>query len=313
MGSAQYGRTHRHAPYLEHPTIPNEVYIAIRQKRRGVFVFLPHYHNEIEIICSAPGARGTVGVGETVHALEANEVFVVRPGIVHSFAVDITTPGSLIAVLVKPAFVKTVLGCFAGVSAHETEQMIVRLPDAGRTDATRLYRMVCGLSYFFQERTGRGNGSVVDAVRDAKILCDLFLALGERRNEAPPQAEPPQLLRRIIDTVEQGYSDKLTLEEIARRSAISTSRMCHYFRERTGMTVHDYLNQYRVRRAQALLRETPRSAAQIAMDCGFADPSYFVKVFSKYSGLSPKRWRGSARDFPEKAPRGDTDRAAAFE
>ena len=52
-----------------------------------------------------------------------------------------------------------------------------------------------------------------------------------------------------------------------------------------------YLNQHRIQRAQALLAKTDRSIADISLDTGFCDQSYFGAVFRRLAGITPAAYR----------------------
>jgi AraC family transcriptional regulator len=57
------------------------------------------------------------------------------------------------------------------------------------------------------------------------------------------------------------------------------------------MTPHAYLIQQRVERSKQLLRLKEYSMLDIAIECGFANPSHFAKWFRRYKGISPKQFR----------------------
>jgi AraC-like DNA-binding protein len=53
----------------------------------------------------------------------------------------------------------------------------------------------------------------------------------------------------------------------------------------------DYLSYYRVERACHLLAATSVTVTETAYRCGFNDSSYFVKIFKKYKGTTPRQYR----------------------
>lgn len=61
---------------------------------------------------------------------------------------------------------------------------------------------------------------------------------------------------------------------------------------REGMTLGQMITAARLRRAEAALRDHPAMpVADIAFACGFADPSYFARCFTRAYGLAPSRFR----------------------
>ena len=62
-----------------------------------------------------------------------------------------------------------------------------------------------------------------------------------------------------------------------------------------GVTPHQYLLRSRLRRAARQLVEDDRSITEVALDCGFADLSNFVRSFRRAAGASPRAFRRAAR------------------
>ena len=62
----------------------------------------------------------------------------------------------------------------------------------------------------------------------------------------------------------------------------------------------DYLNYYRIETACLRLSSTEESITDIAYGCGFNDLSYFIKIFKKYKGVSPRKYRTETKVKPER-------------
>ena len=53
----------------------------------------------------------------------------------------------------------------------------------------------------------------------------------------------------------------------------------------------DIINEYRIKRARELLLTTNKSIFEIALDCGFSDAGYFIKIFKSFEKLTPAEFR----------------------
>jgi len=62
----------------------------------------------------------------------------------------------------------------------------------------------------------------------------------------------------------------------------------------TGLTPHQYLMKARVKRGQELLAQSTVPIAQVAVLCGFSDPSHFAALFKRTMGLTPSAYRRQA-------------------
>jgi AraC-like DNA-binding protein len=89
--------------------------------------------------------------------------------------------------------------------------------------------------------------------------------------------------------------ERTDLRILARVAGVSRAYAGTLFHRQTGMTVQNYANALRVRKAQSLMSESSESLSEIAKQCGFDDVFYFSKVFKKHSGHSPSEYRRSGQ------------------
>jgi AraC-like DNA-binding protein len=87
--------------------------------------------------------------------------------------------------------------------------------------------------------------------------------------------------------IDANYKRNLSLKQIADHAFLSPSHLQHLFKSETGRSVMQYLNEARMDRAKALLKEARLNISQIAFEIGFNDASYFSKAFKKFYGVAP--------------------------
>jgi AraC family transcriptional regulator len=100
-------------------------------------------------------------------------------------------------------------------------------------------------------------------------------------------------LQKATDYINQHLSETITQSDIAIYLGISQCHFGRLFKQSMEMTVHAYLIQQRVKKAQRLLQETELSILVIAEQCGFANPSHLAKNFRKHTGMTPRQFRKS--------------------
>ncbi len=86
-----------------------------------------------------------------------------------------------------------------------------------------------------------------------------------------------------------------SLEQIAKRFYISKSYLTRIFREITGLTVREYVNAGRIRKAKHYLKNSKRSITEIADLTGFESITYFERIFKRYVNVSPLKYRNGER------------------
>jgi transcriptional regulator GlxA family with amidase domain len=102
-------------------------------------------------------------------------------------------------------------------------------------------------------------------------------------------------LDRLLHWIEKNLRAELSLEDVARRAAMSTRTLSRRFREQTGTTPAQYVLARRVRRAQHFLETTAHSIDRIAGEVGFGSTATFRDRFHRLVGTSPQSYRRAFR------------------
>jgi AraC-like DNA-binding protein/mannose-6-phosphate isomerase-like protein (cupin superfamily) len=83
----------------------------------------------------------------------------------------------------------------------------------------------------------------------------------------------------------------MPLQEVADTANMSKEAFCRFFKQRTGKTFTEFLNELRIHKSCHLLQETDLSISQIAYQTGFQNLSYFNRAFKKFILTTPKSFR----------------------
>lgn len=110
----------------------------------------------------------------------------------------------------------------------------------------------------------------------------------------PPEIDGPSL-QPLLVWLEENCSRDLGLDDIAARAGVSSRTLSRRFREQIGTSPVQWLNQIRLRRAQALLEETALPVEHIARQVGFSSPTTFRERFRQGVGVSPQAHRRAFR------------------
>jgi AraC-like DNA-binding protein len=102
---------------------------------------------------------------------------------------------------------------------------------------------------------------------------------------------PPRALRRVREFIEAHLERTISIQALATTAGLSMYHFARAFKQSEGMTPHDYLVQYRVRRACDLLAATDLPLSEIALAAGFADQSHCARWFRKHVGVTPRSYR----------------------
>lgn len=105
----------------------------------------------------------------------------------------------------------------------------------------------------------------------------------------------PDLIPQVLRYIKEYYRLNLSLESISEQFNYSPRHLSMRFKEQTGSSPIEYLIQFRLRHAEELLRSTDVSLRDIAEEVGYPDVYYFSRLFRKYTGQSPIRYRKAIR------------------
>ena len=126
-------------------------------------------------------------------------------------------------------------------------------------------------------------------------LTTAFLAaiVSEIRNPSPlteKMGSPLVVEAERIVRVEISRPD-LSVQAVSDRIGCSPDHLTRLFRTQHGMSLGVWIAKERVQLACDLLVHPDHNIAEVGWTCGFASPSYFIRVFKAYTGTTPKAWR----------------------
>ena len=109
-----------------------------------------------------------------------------------------------------------------------------------------------------------------------------------------PSEVPNHLISLSIDYIKANYNKQIGLSEISEYTRTSENHLSTLFREVTGINFLQYLNGYRINKAIELLKNTNLNISEVAESCGFPTPSYFTKIFKRFTSFTPSQFRDEA-------------------
>ncbi|OCT13006.1 AraC family transcriptional regulator [Paenibacillus pectinilyticus] len=133
----------------------------------------------------------------------------------------------------------------------------------------------------FQQETLRDLRGLVES-----HLLEVCERIGEKRNGKSKNVI--ERTRAIIDT---RFAENLQVGDIATEVFLSTTYLCLLFKQETGETINEYMTKARVNQAKMLLKDPANKFYDVCYAVGYSDPSYFSKIFKKYTGYTPSSYR----------------------
>lgn len=98
-------------------------------------------------------------------------------------------------------------------------------------------------------------------------------------------------LNKVLNYTFSKASENITIEEVAKEASLSRSQFSRYFKERTGKTYINFLNDLRIENACTQLMDSKNTIEQICYDVGFQNISNFNRQFRKNKKMTPREYR----------------------
>ncbi len=128
--------------------------------------------------------------------------------------------------------------------------------------------------------------------REFYSLWALFCENLERKERSEAESSSHLLiLKEMLTFIQQNYSERTELSDIARSGNVSKSTCLTIFKKYLNDTPTNHLINYRLKKAAVLLAETNMPVSEIALAVGFQSISYFTEVFGRNYGQTPRKYR----------------------
>jgi len=151
-----------------------------------------------------------------------------------------------------------------------------------------------------EELLGANFASIAELSRiddDAQLAAWLHVML-ERIMDAirrHHQQAHPAMLTLALQYMAQHCGTNISRQDVARQAGLSPAHFSRFFKRRMGRGFTEVLNQMRVERAADLIANSDKDLKLITQETGFADQSYFTKIFRRLQNMTPAQYRRQHR------------------
>ena len=164
------------------------------------------------------------------------------------------------------------LSAFAGLLVQEKNALLLSVEDIDTEDDI--------------ESRIREAVSIEEVMGLFERMLDAFAVHLEQENQYS------RLVRDTITYIEQHCQEaELSVTDIAANMNFSAAHLNVLFRKETGVTIKQYISDYRLNLSKKLLLNPHIRIVEIAEKCGYSNGNYFAKVFRNTEGMTPVEYR----------------------
>lgn len=255
-----------------------------------------HWHNEFEFIRVVSGTL-SLGLDGEEHLLTGGDIVTVDCGMLHR-----AVPKDCVYECVVCD-----LGMMSKRSVGDALSEYISPIVNRRVTASHIYRsndffIYGSLSALFEAMKAPDG---VARLRIMSLLFEIFHSLyfGGFVKEKPENKTADrhnEMLLNVTEWIEDNLQSPISLSRLAAEAGLSEKYFCRVFKVFTGHTPTDYINMLRIDRACNLLSFEQMTVTEAALSCGFSDMSYFSKLFLRYKGTTPSKWKLETSDKKRK-------------
>lgn len=114
-------------------------------------------------------------------------------------------------------------------------------------------------------------------------------------NQLSPQKilseKKPIWVKQINELLHESCNEKLNLAELAQTINIHPTHLSRDFHKYFHCNLGDYVRKLKINKSLSIITSNEKSLTEIALECGFADQSHFIRCFKESMGLTPLKYR----------------------
>ncbi|MBI4979322.1 MAG: helix-turn-helix transcriptional regulator [Spirochaetes bacterium] len=261
-----------------------------------------HDHDFLEIVFVLSG-RGWHKTLTRKRRIRTGDVYFIQRGAPHSYSIEreisivnMITNAEFIRGIFAPAeYTECVQNTFlAGLIEREDRDVTtVSMPPAQALYVRRIVENIV----MEMKRKAHGFETATRSAFGSFLIHVIRAAEGARHARITPRdVSRDEHIKKIMDYLSEHYALSPELNDIAATVSLNPSYLSRFFRQETGYTVFEYVNELRIQKACEHLRNSDKPILDIALDVGYNSISFFNRIFKRSVGMTPKHYRVRSRN-----------------
>lgn len=279
-GSATAGTEEQKRGYL----LGDFAFFHLKDMKNTPFEY--HYHDFNKIIILISGDVTYIIEGKSYRLKPLDVLFVSRSEI-HRPIINPTSIYERIVIWINSSFLEAhsikfdLFTCFRHTATH--------ISNLTRLEHSALQEMQLILSRL--ELSLRNEDFGYDVLHNSLIIQLIILLTREQLKSSDSNTQDfsaDETIQKILDHINANIKDDLSIDKLASKFYINRYHLMHKFKQQTGCTLHSYVSQKRLIKADELIKSGVPSCRACEM-CGYNDYSSFVRAYKKLFNVPPKK------------------------
>lgn len=95
----------------------------------------------------------------------------------------------------------------------------------------------------------------------------------------------------VLEYIRANIRENINLKELSNKACMSPTSFYRYFKRELGMSPIEFILNEKIKQAKQLLKDPNIQINEVSYASGFEDSNYFIRIFKKYEGVTPKQYQ----------------------
>jgi AraC-like DNA-binding protein len=277
----------------EHIDFPLQSAIKVKWQQKPHFTYPWHFHSEYEIIYVIEGT-GSSFVGNSIEGFRAGDMALLGSNLPHFWRSDEKyhskeSKENINYIVIQFSNELFSDSFFQFVEFQIIRDLIKRAERGIRFDES--FSVIAGKKII---KIAKSKGFkqfilLLELLHDFGKTNRYQLLASESYNEQEQNFSNDRMTK-VLHYINTSYQQKVELERVASIANLHPAAFCRYFKEKTGKSLSEYLNDMRLGYACRLILDGNMSISQICFESGFNNLSNFNRTFKKHTSYTPTEY-----------------------
>jgi AraC-like DNA-binding protein len=139
-----------------------------------------------------------------------------------------------------------------------------------------------------------GNSLTKDAIADLtlqELIIRIIQTQTTKRFESERYIDSNSPITPAIAFIKSNIRETIQLKELSDKACMSPTSFYRYFKRELGMSPIEFILNEKIKYAKKLLCNPNLNVSEVSYATGFEDANYFIRLFKKYEGVTPKQYQ----------------------
>jgi AraC-like DNA-binding protein len=177
----------------------------------------------------------------------------------------------------------------SAVQAFLTKQSAVLI---GYDSTNTIHSILTSLHRQLQNGEDKAEKRIVQNLLLAQLVIELARQQGSLKEK-----HSGKYVEETLNYLSKHFEEDIKIQDIDHHVGVTSSHLQRLFKQKTGVTLVEKLNEIRIEKAKILLRVTNMPVLDIAVSVGFNSRQHFAHTFLLFNGVSPSTYRSNNGEY----------------